>query len=455
MKIIISGCGKIGMTILQSLVEEGHDITALDIDDAVIDEITNIYDVMGVCGNCTDCETLKEARIDTADLFVAVTGSDEINMLACFLSKRMGAKHTIARIRNPEYNYSSLVFLRQQLDLSMAINPELLAAQEIYNILKFPSAVKIESFSRRDFEMIEIRLKQDSLLDGMNLITMREKYKAKVLVCAVQRDDEVFIPNGNFVLKGGDKLGITATQAEFVKFFKALNVYQREAKDVMILGGSRTAYYLAKMLANGGNDVKIIDRDPEICQRFSEDIPKATVIVGDGAHQELLIEEGIKETEAFVSLTGIDEENILMSVFASSLDVPKVISKVNRDELYDLAENLGLDTVISPKKIISDVLVRYVRALNNSFDSSNIETLYHLMDETTEAIEFRVSAEFEHLNIPIKDLGLKDNIIIAGIIRERKPIIPIGDDVIMANDRVIVIAAGRRLQELSEIIKKG
>ncbi len=454
MNIVISGCGKIGITILKSLVDEGHDVTALDMSDEVIDEITNIYDVMGVCGNCNEVETLKNAKVSSADLFICVTGTDEINMLSCFLAKRMGAKHTIARIRNPEYNYSSLVFLRQQLDLSMAINPEMLAAQELYNILKFPSAVKIETFSRRDFQMIEIRLKPNSILDGMNLITMREKYKAKVLICAVQRDDEVFIPNGNFVLKSGDKLGITATPTEFVKFFKALNLYQKKAKDIMILGGSRTAYYLAKMLVNGGNDVKIIERDPEICQRISEEIPKATVIVGDGAQQELLIEEGIKETEAFVSLTGIDEENILMSVFASSLDVPKVISKVNKDELYNLAENLGLDTVVSPRKIISDVLVRYARALSNSFDN-NIETLYHLMDDKTEAIEFRVSSDFEYLDIPIKELEIKSNILIAGIVRERKPMIPTGDDVIMANDRVIVIAAGRRLQELSDIMKKG
>jgi len=454
MNIIISGCGKIGSTLLQTLVDEGHDVTALDLNPAVLDEITNIHDVMGVCGNCTDCETLKEARIHEARLFIAVTGSDEINMLACFLAKKMGAKHTIARIRNPEYNQSSLVFLRQQLDLSMAINPEQLAAQELYNVLRFPSAVKIETFSRRDFEMLEIRLKPDSQLDGMNLITMREKYKANVLICAVQRGEEVFIPKGNFVLRGGDKLGITATPPEILKFFKALNVYQKQAKDVMILGGSRTAYYLAKMLINGGSNVKVIDRDPEVCQRFCDDIPKATIIEGDGAQQELLLEEGIKDTQAFVSLTGMDEENILISVFANSLNVPKVIAKVNREEMMTLAGNLGLDTIVSPRSIISDVLVRYVRALNHSF-SSNVETLYHLMDGKAEAIEFRVSPEFQRLNIPIKDLDLKEDIIIAGIIRERKPMIPSGNDVILPHDRVIIIAAEQRLQELSDIIKKG
>ncbi len=454
MNIIVAGCGKIGSTILQSLVEEGHDVTAIDLNPTVLKEITNIHDVISVCGNCTDCETLKEAGVHDARLFVAVTDSDEINMLACFLAKRSGAKHTIARIRNPEYNQNSLVFLRQQLDLSMAINPELHAAQELYNILRFPSAVKIETFSRRDFEMIEVRLKPDSRLDGLSLAAMRDKYKANVLVCAVQRGDEVIVPKGSFVLKGGDKLGITATPTELLKFFKQLNVYQKQAKDIMILGGSRIAYYLSRMLINSGCNVKVIDRDPDVCRHLSDNLPKATVIMGDGAQQELLLEEGVKDTQAFVTLTGTDEQNILVSLYAASMDVPKIITKINREELLTLAQNLGLDTIISPKKIISDVVLRYVRALSNSF-SSNVETLYHLMDDKAEAIEFRVSAEFRHLNIPIKSLPLKEDVVIAGIIRERKPIIPSGNDVILANDRVIVIGARQRFKELSDILKKG
>lgn len=452
MNIIISGCGKIGLTIIESLVNEGHDVTAIDANSQVIEETTNIIDIIGVCGNCTDCDTLKQSRVEDAELFVAVTGSDETNMLSCFLAKKMGAKHTIARIRNPEYNYQSLVFLRQQLDLSMAINPEMLAAQELYNILKFPSAEKIEHFSRRNFEMIEITLKPDSALDGMSLIQMREKYSAKVLVCAVHRGDEVFIPNGSFVLKGGDKIGITATSIEILKLFKGLNVYQKQAKDIMILGGSRIAYYLSKMLISAGSSVKIIDKDAEVCKRFCDGLPKSRVVLGDGTQQELLLEEGIKDTSAFISLTGIDEQNILMSVLAKSLNVPKVIAKINRDEMLELADNLGLDTVISPKKIVSDVLVRYARALRNSL-GSNIETLYHLMDDRVEAIEFLVTDEFDCLNVPLKDMQLKENILIAGIIREKKPIIPTGNDVILANDKIIIIAADRKIQELSDILK--
>lgn len=452
MNIIISGCGKIGLTIIESLSSEGHDITAIDTSSQVIDAITNIHDIIGVVGNCTDCDTLKEARIEDAELFVAITGSDETNMLSCFLAKKMGAKHTIARIRTPEYNYQSLVFLRQQLDLSMAINPEMLAAQELYNILKFPSAEKIEHFSRRNFEMIEFSLKPDSVLDGMSLFQMREKYDAKVLVCAVRRNNDVFIPNGSFVLKGGDKIGITATSTEILKLFKELNVYQKQAKDVIILGGSRIAYYLTKMLTAAGSNVKVIDKDPEVCRHFCDDLPKVTVVLGDGTQQELLLEEGIKDTGAFVSLTGVDEQNILISVLAKSLNVPKVISKINRDELLELADHLGLDTTISPRKIVSDVLVRYARALRNSL-GSNIETLYHLMDDHIEAIEFKVSDEFQCLNVPLRDMSLKENILIAGIIRQKKPIIPSGNDVILAGDKVIIIAADRKIQELSDILK--
>ncbi len=452
MNIIISGLGKIGSTILQSLASEGHDITAIDINNAVVEDIANINDIIGVRGSCTDSDTLKEARIEDAELFIAVTGSDETNMLACFLAKRMGAKQTIARIRAPEYNDDTLVFLRKELDLSMALNTDLLVAHELYNILKFPSAEKIEHFSRRNFEMLEIRLKPDSKLDGMSLFKMGEKYDAKVLVCAVQRGDEVFIPNGSFVLKGGDKIGITATKTEILKLFKELNVYQKQAKDVMILGGSRISYYLAKMLLADGSNVKIIDQNPEVCQRFCDSLPKATIILGDGSQQELLLEEGIKDTSAFVALTGMDEENILISVLATSFNVPKIITKINREELYGLSKNLGLDTIISPRKSVSDVLVGYARALRNSL-GSNIETLYRLMDDHIEATEFKVSSDFPCLNTPLREMKFKENILIAGIIREKKPIIPTGNDVILSGDKVIIIAADRKIQELSDILK--
>lgn len=456
MKIIIAGCGKIGSTILASLVSEGHDVVALDNSAAVITEITNVYDVIGVVGNGADCETLEEAGIKDTDLFVSVTPSDELNMLACFIARRMGAKHTIARIRNPEYNDNSLEFMRQQLGLSMAVNPDLLAAEELYNILKLPSAVKIESFSRRSFEMIEVRLKNDSPLDGMRLSEMRTKYKAKFLVCVVQRGEEVYIPDGNFELKSGDRIGLTASPNEIQKLLKELGLLQKQAKNVMILGGSRTAYYLAKMLTAMDNDVRIIERDPALCEELCNLLPRAVIVNGDGAHQELLMEEGIENVDAFVALTGMDEENILISIFASTQKVPKVIAKINRDELEGMAENLGLDTLVSPRRIISDILVKYARALQNSL-GSHIETLYNLMDGKAEALEFSVGADSPCIGIPLKDLSMKPGILIAGIVHNRTPMIPTGADMISQGDMVIVISkkedAGRRLGDLSDILK--
>ena len=452
MKIIIAGCGKIGGTILASLVSEGHDIVAIDSDSAVLTEITNIHDVMGVCGNGADSDILTEAGVAGAEMFVAATGSDEMNMLSCFLARRLGAKNTIARIRSPEYNDRSLAFVRRELELSMAINPELLAAHELFNILKFPSAVKIEKFSGRGFEMIELRLKPDSVLDGMSLRSLREKYGTRVLICCVQRGDSVYIPGGDFVLKSGDKIDITAPPADMLKFFRSIGEFQKQARNVMLLGGSRTAYYLADMLTSGGASVKIIERDEKTCSELCEALPKAVIIHGDGAEQELLMEEGLKSLDAFIALTGMDEENILISIFAAAQKVPKVISKVNRDELAAMAERLGLDCIVSPKKIISDVIVQYARALKNSL-GSNIETLYQLMDGKAEALEFKAKADPKLIGIPLKELNIKKNILIAGILRYRKTVVPTGDDMILPDDRVIVVAADRKLSDLSDILR--
>ncbi len=452
MNIIVVGCGKIGTTIIQSLVAEGHDVTAVENDPALLNEVINIHDVMGVCGNGVDCETLAEAGIDKVDLFVAVTGSDEMNMLACFIARRMGAKETIARIRKPEYNDDSLIFMKQQLGLSMAINPELLAADELYHLLKLPSAMKVETFSRRNFEMVEMRLKTDSGFVGMPLSELRSRYKAKFLVCLVQRDSKVHIPDGNFVLQAGDRIGLTASSTEIHKLMKAMGLTSKQARNVMILGGSRTAHYLTKRLLSSGSDVKIIEIDHTLCEELCEALPGAVIINGDGAQQELLLEEGLRDMDAFVSLTGMDEQNILLSFFASSQNVSKVIAKANRDELGALAERLGLECVISPRKLIADVLVRYARALQNSM-GSNIETLYTLMDDQAEAVEFNVRDDARLVRRPLKELQFKQNILIAGILRNRSPIIPTGDDVILPGDRVVVMSAGHRLQDLSEILK--
>ncbi len=452
MKIIVAGCGKIGTTLVECLVTEGHDVVVIDSLSEVISTVANIHDVMGVCGNAADTETLDEAGISTAELFIASTNSDELNMLACFIAGRMGAAHTIARIRNPEYNDESLDFLKKHLALSMAINPELLAASELLRILQMPSAVKVETFAGRSFEMVEIILPDDSELDGITLRGLREKYKTNILIGVVQRGNDVYIPDGNFALKNGDKIGLVARHSDIVKFLRSIGLMRKQAKSVMIVGGSRTAFYLADKLSSVGTSVKIIEKDPALCKELSEILPDASIICGDGSEQEVLIEEGIKNTDAFVALTGMDEENILISIYAELQKVPKVISKVNREELAPMAQKLGLDCIVSPSNFISDVLVRYARALDNSL-GSNIESLYKLMDGKIEALEF-ISGSDQRINdIPLKDLATKSNILIAGIIRGRRTIVPGGNDFIQAGDRVIILAANQRLSDLSDILR--
>lgn len=451
MKIIIAGCGKIGTSVLASLAAEGHDVTAVDKKSEVISELTNVYDVMGVCGNAADCDTLIEAGAADCGLYVAMTESDELNMLSCFLAKKMGAQNTIARIRNPEYNDASLSFLRHHLELSMAINPEYRAAKELYNILKFPSALKIETFSRRNLEMIELRLSEDSDLVGMNLLEIRKKYDAQFLITCVQRGDDVYIPNGLFTLQAGDKIGLTASLPEMQKLLKMLNSLRKQAKNILILGGSKTAYYLAKMFETAGNSAKIIEQDEARCLELTSALPSATIIHGNGTEQELLMEEGLASCDAFVALTGFDEENILLGIFATQQNVPKTVVKINRDELVSLAQKIGIDSIVSPKEITSNILVQYARALENS-SGSTVETLYKIFDGKAEALEFIVAGESPLTGIPLKNIKLKPNLLIGGIMRGRKTIIPSGVDMILPDDRVVVISSNNRLNDLSDIL---
>ena len=451
MNIVIVGCGKIGSTILSDLLSEGHDIVAVDSDPQVISEISNIYDSMYVCGSGTNCDTLVEAGVERAELFIAATGSDECNMLSCFIAKRMGAKHTIARVRNPEYSEKSFGFMRQQLDISMIMNPDQLAAQDMYYTLKLPGAVKIEYFARRSFEMVELRLKEDSPLCGVKLHELRKSYDAKFLICAVQRGDGVVIPDGNYVLEPGDRIELTAAPSEISKLLKLLGILRKQSKSVMILGASRAAYYLTRMLLASGTAVTMIERDHQRCQHFSELLPGATVICDDGSKQELLMAEGLTSRDAFVSLTGMDEENILVSFFALSQGLPKVITKVNRDELHATAERLGLDSLIASRHVSSNVVSRYARALQNSL-GSNMEALYRILDGKAEAIEFTVHSDCILTGIPLAEMRLRSGILIAGIIRGRKTIIPSGTDCIYVGDHIIVLAAGMQIHQLTDIL---
>lgn len=451
MKIIVVGCGKIGKSMIKNLTAEGHDVLAIDNDSDTLNETTNIYDIMGVCGNAVDCDTLTEANVEDADVIASVTESDEVNMLVCFLARRLGAKHAVARIRNPEYNDAGMGFLRQQLNISIALNPELLVAEEIANILQLPSAVKIERFSRRNIEMVEIILPKNTALDGMTLIKIKEKYKGNYLICTVQRDNQVFIPDGHFVLKAGDRIGLVAAHGEIAKLLRMLDLLKKQAKSVMILGGGKPSYYLAKKLISLGVDVKILEKRLEVCEFLSEEIPDAVIIHGDGTNQDLLLEEGISHMDAFVSLTGMDEENIMLSIFASMQNVPKVISKITREELIPMAEKLGVESIICPSHLSTNIMARYARALENS-KGSKVETLYKLLDGQAEALEFNVIEGSKVIGIPFKDISLKPNVIIAGITRGRKTIIPSGNNMILAGDKVVVVSALKGLQDIDDIL---
>ena len=452
MNIVIAGCGKIGAAVLKSMLVEGHDVTVIDSSKDRVKEILNTYDVMAACGNAVDHDVLKAAGAETADVFIAMTGSDEQNMLACFFARRLGSRNTIARIRDAEYDGKAGTFIKQQMELSMTVNPEQLASKEIFNILRLPSAVKVETFANGIFEMVELRLKDDSPLCDLTLAAIRGRIKGTYLICTVQRNDEVYIPDGSFILRAGDRITLAAPPAEIQRILKQLDLLKKQARSIMILGASRMAYYLGKRLSFIGSRIKIIEQDQARADKMSEQLPTCSVIRADGADQEVLLEEGLRSVDAFIALTGMDEENILLSAFAASVNVPKVITKISRTQLTGIANTLGLDTVIDPKTAAADLVTRYVRALRNS-RGGKIEALYNVADGAAEVLTFTAADDFAGADTPLKTLQLKPHVLIAGVMRGRKPLVPTGDDVILPGDRVIVIARGKLLNDLSDILK--
>jgi len=452
MRIVIVGTGKVGTTLAEQLSNEDHDIIVVDKNQNTVDSLINTLDIMGVCGNGASYHVLLEAEVQKADLLIACTSQDEINLLCCLVGKKLGAQNTIARVRNPEYS-DQLVFMRDELGLSMSINPERVAASELYKLLKFPSALKIETFSNKRVEMAEIKLREGSALDHVYLRDLHKTYKGKALICAVQRGSEVTIPDGNFMLKSGDKINVIAQANDMYDFFNSLGRTLPEARDVMLVGGGRISFYLARMLTENGARVKIIDIDPNRCQELSRLLPQAMIICGDGTDQELLSEEGIDTMDAVIALTGFDEENIILALYAQSTTEAKIITKVNRPTLANIAESTGLGSIISPRTLTANIIIRYVRSMQNSM-GSNIETLHRLMDGAVEALEFRVNETFPMLDVPLMNLQLKQGILVACISRSGRTIIPGGRDYISVGDRVIVVAADKHLDDLSDILKE-
>ena len=449
MYIIIVGLGKLGSTLTKQLSTEGHDIVVVDPNNSVVSSTVDAYDVMGICGNGATYEVLKEAGAAKAKLIIAATGSDELNILCCLFAKHMGTENTIARVRNPDYAGQSQ-FLRNDLGISMTVNPEYETANEISRIIRFPSAANLDSFAGGRVEIARVRIHSDNPLCDMPIHEMRKKTKAKVIICAVQRNDSVFIPSGDFVLRCDDVISITGTRAELSSFMKQTGVYKQKIKNVMIIGGGRIAYYLAKLLSDTGRNIKLIELNDERCQHMSDMLDDVTVIHGDGTDQDILEEQCIDGQDALIALTGIDEENIIVSMYAESKGVNKVITKVNRHS-YSILNDIGLETVVSPQIVAGNLVTRYVRALHNSAGNSQIQTLYKLVGGKVEAAEFIVPEDAGYLNIPFKELELMPNLLIGCIIRNGKIIFPGGDDVMKANDSVIVVTAGRIIEDLHDI----
>ena len=454
LKIIIVGCGKVGQTLVAQLIKEGHDITLIDNNPQTIQELTNLYDVMGIVGNGASYSVQMEAGIEDTDLIIAVTDSDELNLLCCTVAKRVGNCSAIARVRTPDYS-KEVGYLREKLGLAMIINPELEAAREAARILYLPTALEVSTFAHGQAEMIKIKVPDGNQLDGMTIVdlgrALGKNIADNVLICAVERDGDIYIPSGNFRILQGDLISFVASRAIAKTFLEKIGFKTHAVKNTMIIGGGKSAYYLASLLLHMGISVKIIDRDPKRCEELSILLPKAVIINGDGTSEELLKEEGIEYAESFVPLTGIDEENILLTLYAKKVSQAKVITKINRITFNDVVDGLDLGSVIYPKFITSEAIIAYVRAKKDSMNS-NIETLYHMFDSRVEAIEFRVENESKVTNIPLMDLNLKKGLLISFINRNGSIIIPSGQDYIQVGDTVMIVTTHTGFNTIQDIL---
>ena len=450
MDIIIVGCGKVGSALAEVLSDE-HNVTIIDKKESLVEAASNDFDVMGIVGNCLQTEVLEEANVAKANIIIAVTASDEVNILSCLIAKRMGARHCIARVRSPEFD-KQLVFMREELGISMMVNPDYNAANEIAKVLRYPEAINIESFAKGRVDLAEIRITSGSILDGVALSQLSRRLRLDVLICAVQRGDELTIPNGNFVLRAGDKIHMTASHSNMVKFFKSISAAYREkrVKSAVLIGGGRVAYHLAQQLIEMGVKVKIIEIDRERCLELSDRLNKVDISCADGTDHDILEEERVYDADAVVTLTGIDEENILLSLLAKNNGVDKVVTKVNRMSLMQLSDTLDLDSIISPKSITVNQILQYVRAKQNSL-GNNVTTLYRLVNDRLEAIEFVVRDKKEYVDVPLKKLKLRSGILIGSIVRGNELIIPKGDDCLQVNDSVVVITTTEGMHDLSNI----
>ena len=449
LNIIIVGCGVVGTALVEQLVLENHDITVVDTSPQKVQKITDMYDVMGVVGNGASFSVQKDAGIIDADLIIAVTDSDELNLLCCTVASRVGHCATIAKVRNPEYSHE-LNHIKDKLGLAMIVNPEYEASREIYKILCLPTALEVTSFAHGKADLVKIRIPNGNILDGMTLAQLG-KSTNDVLICGVERDKQIYIPTGDFELKAGDMISFVAPAKKVSDFFKHIGFKTNKVKNTMIIGGGDAGYYLAKRLSDNGIDVCLIDKDKERCEEIATLLPKVVVINGNGVDEDLLTEEGIQSAESFVTLTGSDEENILLTVHAKQFSNAKLVTKINKIRFKDAINNLDIGSVIYPRYITSEAIIAYVRAKNAS-KGSNVETLYHLFDHRVEAVEFKIDKESKVTNTPIMKLKLKDNLLICFIFRRGKVIIPSGQDCILPGDSVMIVTTHTGFNDISNIL---
>lgn len=450
MKIIIVGCGKVGTALTAQLSREDNLVTVIDTDSIVVRNVSNTYDVMGIVGNGASYQVLQEADIEHADLMIAVTKSDEMNLLCCVIAKQAADCHTIARVRNPMYR-EEREFIRKKLGLSMIINPEHAAAMEMARLLRFPSAIEIDSFSRGRIECCALKCRKHRKLSICRCVSWPERFSTVCWSVLLSETGEVYIPDGNFVVQAKDSLSIITTPQNAESLFKKIGVHTNKVHNTMIVGGGEITYYLAKSLANMNVDVKIIEKNKDRCEVLSEALPDATVIYGDGSDQELLKEERIQNMDSFVACTDMDEENIILSLYAKEKVSSKVVTKINHLEFNDVIHSLNLDSLIYPKHITAEYILQYVRAMKNSI-GSNVETLYKLMEDRVEALEFIVNQNCRMIGIRLQDMKTRPNLLVAAINRQGKVIIPGGQDSFAAGDSVIIVTTETGLQDIHEIL---
>lgn len=452
MKIIIAGCGNVGSSIARTLSKEGHDITVIDPNERAVHFVTDGYDLMGIVGSGSNISVLEQAEVSKADLLIAITDSDERNLLCCLMGNKAGAKKTIARVRNPEYK-NEIEFIKDDLGLSLSVNPELNAANDIARLLRFPNAIEIDTFARGRVELMKFEVAEGSPICGLALKNLHRELNSEVLVCTVERDGETMIPFGDFTILPGDRVSFVASGKKAVQFFKALNINQGRCKSCMIVGGGNTGFYLAQQLLATGVEVKIIEKDKKRCEELADLIPEAIVIYGDGGDKSLLEEEGIARTEAFVALSNHDEENVMMAIYAKkSNPKAKLVTKVHRSAYEDIVSDLNIGSIINSKIATTETVLKFVRAMSNSL-SNSMETLYQLADGKAEAMEFIARDEAEIIGKPLMELKIKPNVIVACILHHNQVEIPRGSSVISKGDHVIIVTTETGFDSLTDILK--